>query len=230
MLASLDGGARGEGWAAPPGPRQPRSAPAPLAAYHARMTDDANRWLQTRAVEGDAYDATYERRAAAGENVHGEADFIESLHPGSVLDAGCGTGRVGRELARRGLDVTGVDIDPQMLATARRKAPAVQWELADLASVALGRAFDAIVMAGNVMIFLAPGSEAAVVKNMARHLGEGGLLVAGFQVQPGRLSLARYDEIAAAAGLALSERWSTWDRGAWDAASDYAVSVHRKGP
>lgn len=193
------------------------------------MTGDAsNRWLRTRAVSGDAYDATYERRAAAGENVHGEADFIERFAPASVLDAGCGTGRIGRELARRGLDVAGVDIDPEMLATARRKAPGVDWRLADLATVDLGRSFDAIVMAGNVMIFLAPGTESAVVATMARHLRPAGLLIAGFQITPGRLTTERYDEIAGLAGLALAERWSTWDRDVWGAASEYAVSVHKK--
>ena len=195
------------------------------------MTPDAsNRWLQERSASGDAYDATYERRAAAGENVHGEADFVERFTPGSVLDAGCGTGRVGRELARRGLDVVGVDLDPEMLATARRKAPAVDWRLADLATVDLGRTFDVAVMAGNVMIFLAPGTEGAVVENMARHLRPGGLLIAGFQLQPGRLSLAEYDAFADRAGLSLAERWSTWDREPWDAGGGYAVSVHRKAP
>ena len=193
------------------------------------MTGDAsNRWLRTRAVSGDAYDATYERRAAAGENVHGEADFIERFAPASVLDAGCGTGRIGRELARRGLDVAGVDIDPEMLATARRKAPGVDWRLADLATVDLGRSFDAIVMAGNVMIFLAPGTESAVVATMARHLRPEGLLIAGFQITPGRLTIQRYDEIAGLAGLAFAERWSTWDRDVWGAESEYAVSVHKK--
>lgn len=193
------------------------------------MTGDAsNRWLRTRAVSGDAYDATYERRAAAGEDVHGEADFIERSAPASVLDAGCGTGRIGRELARRGLDVAGVDIDPEMLATARRKAPGVDWRLADLATVDLGRSFDAIVMAGNVMIFLTPGTESAVVATMARHLRPEGLLIAGFQIMPGRLTIRRYDEIAGLAGLALAERWSTWDRDVWGAASEYAVSVHKK--
>ena len=192
------------------------------------MTLEPNRWLQTRSVSGDAYDATYERRTAAGENVHGEADFIESLGPTSVLDAGCGTGRVGRELARRGVDVEGVDIDPEMLATARRKAPEIDWHVADLATVDLHRSYDAIVMAGNVMIFLAPGSERAVVENLARHLREGGLVVAGFQIQAGRLSVQRYDEIATAAGLRLVERWSTWNRDAWNLNNDYAVSVHRK--
>jgi SAM-dependent methyltransferase len=195
------------------------------------MTPDAsNRWLQERSASGDAYDATYERRAAAGENVHGEADFVERFAPASVLDAGCGTGRVGRELARRGIDVVGVDLDAEMLATARRKSPDVDWRLADLASVDLARTFEAIVMAGNVMIFLAAGSEAAVVANMARHLQPGGLLIAGFQLMPGRLTLERYDEIAELAGLALSERWSTWNRDAWDEGDSYAVSVHQRQP
>jgi SAM-dependent methyltransferase len=192
------------------------------------MSETPNRWLQTRTRSGDDYDATYERRAAAGENVHGEADFVQSFAPASVLDAGCGTGRVGRELAHRGLDVAGVDIDADMLATARRKAPDVAWHLADLSEIDLDRTFDAVVMAGNVMIFLAPGAEAAVVANMARHLNDGGVLIAGFQLQPGRLQIARYDEMAAAAGLTLAERWATWGRAPWDAASDYAVSVHRK--
>jgi SAM-dependent methyltransferase len=187
----------------------------------------SNRWLQNRSVSGEVYDATYERRAAAGENVHGEADFVERFAPASVLDAGCGTGRVGRELARRGLDVVGVDLDPEMLATARRKAPGVDWRLADLMTVDLARSFDAVVMAGNVMIFLAPGSEPAVVANMARHLKPGGLLIAGFQIMPGQLTVERYEEIAGLAGLTLAERWSTWDRDAWDANNDYAVSVHR---
>jgi SAM-dependent methyltransferase len=194
------------------------------------LTDASNRWLQARTVSGDAYDATYERRAAAGEDVHGEAEFVQRFAPTSVLDAGCGTGRVGRELARRGLDIVGVDIDPEMLDTARRKAPGVDWHLADLVTVDLSRSFDVIVMAGNVMIFLKPGTESVVVANMARHLQPDGLLIAGFQIMPDRLTVQRYDEIAANAGLALAERWSTWDRDAWDTGNDYAVSVHRRAP
>jgi SAM-dependent methyltransferase len=191
-------------------------------------TQEPNRWLQERRTSGDAYDSTYERRAAAGENVHGEADFVQRFAPASVLDAGCGTGRVGRELARRGMDVTGVDLDPNMLETARNKAPDVRWELADLRDVDLARTFDAIVMAGNVMIFLAPQTEADVVTNMARHLAPGGVLIAGFQLMPGRLALDRYDECASNAGLALAERWATWDCDPWVSGGDYAVSVHRK--
>ena len=193
------------------------------------MLDEENRWLMERGGCGDAYDAIYQQRAAAGEDVHGEADFVAALGGHSVLDAGCGTGRVGRELARRGLDVAGVDIDAQMLATAMRAAPAVPWLAADLASVNLQRTFDVVVMAGNVMIYLAPGSEGAVIANMARHLAPGGWLVAGFQLQAGCLSLQHYDAIASAAGLQLAQRWATWDRVPWRAGGDYAVSVHRSG-
>ncbi len=187
-----------------------------------------NPWLTSRTRSGDDYDATYERRAASGEDVHGEADFVELFAPKSVLDAGCGTGRVGRELARRGIDVVGVDLDDEMLATARRKSPDVDWRLADLEDVDLGRTFDAIVMAGNVMIFLTPGTEATVVTNMARHLNADGMLIAGFQFQWDGLTVERYDEMAVAAGLTLAERWSTWERDAWAPGGGYAVSVHRK--
>src|SRR2546429_694499 len=101
---------------------------------------------------GDEYQARFDALAAAGEDVHGEASFVETLlGPGrglSVLDAGCGTGRVAVELAHRGFAVTGTDRDPEMLATARRVAPDIDWIEADLASLDLGRTFDAIVMAG----------------------------------------------------------------------------------
>lgn len=183
-----------------------------------------------RRLAGDAYDAPYEQRAAAGENVHGEADFVQSLGPDvrSVLDAGCGTGRMGRELARRGYAVVGVDLDPTMLATARRKAPKITWHLADLAEIDLGHSFDAVVAAGNVMIFLTPGSQAAVLRNLARHLRPGGLLVAGFQLTTERMDLPTYDRLAVDAGLTLVERYATWDRVPWHEGGDYAVSVHRR--
>jgi SAM-dependent methyltransferase len=196
-----------------------------------------NRWLSEAKGRSGTYDQRWEELAAAGKNVHGEADFVERLGPSgppsgvagprSVLDAGCGTGRVAVELARRGLDVTGVDVDPSMLDVARSKAPGVPWILADLAEVDVGRTFDVVLLAGNVMIFLAPGTEAPVVANLARHLEPAGALVAGFSLEPGRLALADYDAFAEAVGLVLAERWATWDRQPFQG-GDYAVSVHRR--
>jgi SAM-dependent methyltransferase len=189
--------------------------------------DAGNRWLAEAGGRSRTYDKRWQELAAAGHAVHGEADLVEGLGPRSVLDAGCGTGRVAIELARRGIEVVGVDVDPSMLDVARGKAPDLAWVLGDLAAVDLGRTFDVVVLAGNVMIFLAPGTEAAVVAGLARHLSPGGALVAGFSLDSGRLDLAAYDRHAAAAGLAVQTRWSTWEREPFSG-GDYAVSVHRR--
>ena len=185
----------------------------------------ANRWLAEAAGRAPSYDQRWEQLAAEGHSIHGEADLVAALGPRSVLDAGCGTGRVAIELARRGIEVCGVDVDPSMLQQARTKAPQLKWVLGDLATVRLGRRFDVAVLAGNVMIFLQPGQEGAVLANMREHLRPGGSLVAGFSLEPGRLDLAAYDALCEAAGLALSERWATWEREPFRG-GDYAVSVH----
>ena len=194
------------------------------------MTDERppSRWFREGVPRGDDYDRRFEQLEAAGHDVHGEADFVASLAVRSVLDAGCGTGRVAIELGRRGFDVVGIDADPAMLDVARRKGPQLSWVQADLLDVDVGRSFDAVVLAGNVMIFVAPGTEGPVLSNMARHLESGGLLVAGFSTDAG-LDLPSYDRLAAAVGLELVERWGTWQRGAEAPGSHYAVSVHRLG-
>ena len=97
-----------------------------------------------------------------------------------MLDAGCGTGRVGIRLAELGYDVTGVDLDESMLAVARERAPQLRWLVGDLATVDLGEAFDLVLMAGNIVPLVAEGSEPAVVARMAAHVAAGGHLVAGF--------------------------------------------------
>ncbi len=195
-----------------------------------------SRWADEAGGRSATYDERWEAMAAEGLDVHGEAGLVCRLapRPATVLDAGCGTGRVALELACRGHDVTGVDLDASMLAVARAKSPAPPapspaWVHADLVGVDLGRTFEVVVAAGNVMIFLAPGTEAAVVANLARHLAPGGVLVAGFQLEADRLGLAAYDEAATAAGLDLAQRLATWE-GAPYRGGAYAVSVHRRPP
>ena len=165
--------------------------------------------------------------------MHGEADFVSAFAPAAVLDAGCGTGRVAIELARRGVATVGVDRDPDMLATARRKAPDLTWVEHDLSTLDLSAAdgpstFDLVVAAGNVMIFLAAGTEAATVARLAAHLADGGVLVAGFSLSHAAYGLDRYDADCDAAGLGVDARYATWDRDPWVPGGEYAVSVHRR--
>jgi SAM-dependent methyltransferase len=192
------------------------------------------RWSGSDAPRGTSYDERFERLAAAGHDVHGEASFVAGYGPGTVLDAGCGTGRVAVELARRGIRTVGVDLDPSMLEQARAKTTDVRWVLGDLADLQVERRngepmrFHVVVAAGNVMIFLQPGTERRVVERLAAHLVPGGLLIAGFQLVAGRYGLDAYDAHCAVAGLEPFERFSTWARDPWLGEGGYAVSVHRR--
>lgn len=177
--------------------------------------------------DGEDYQSRFDELAASGVDVHGEAAFVESLRPSSVLDAGCGSGRVAVELAQRGIDVVGVDVNESMLGAARRRAPEVTWIEADLAELELGRSFDVVLMAGNVMLFVGAGREARVIERLSAHLRGGGLLVAGFQLDRG-FGLTSYDSAAESAGLVLAERYATWEAAPWSPSCDYAVSVHRR--
>jgi SAM-dependent methyltransferase len=192
------------------------------------MSDPRTRWGRESRADATAYDAQWERMAARGVDPHGEVAFLSAYEPTSVLDAGCGTGRVAIELAKRGVDVVGVDLDDGLLDAARDKAPHVPWHLADLTTVDLGRTFDIVVLAGNVMIFVAPGTEPVVLANLRAHLAPGGRLVAGFQVQADRLPLATFDAHAEQCGLVLTERFATWTREPYTG-GNYAVSVLSSG-
>jgi 2-polyprenyl-3-methyl-5-hydroxy-6-metoxy-1,4-benzoquinol methylase len=181
--------------------------------------------------DGRAYQARFDALAEKGADVHGEASLVRSLGPSSVLDAGCGTGRVAIELARHGVGVVGVDLDASMIVEARRRAPELEWVEGDLAALALGRQFDVVVMAGNVPLFCPQAKRSALVKACAAHVAPGGALVAGFELGRG-YGLDDYDSACLATGLVLADRWATWDRQPFQGAefhkgSEYAVSVHR---
>jgi SAM-dependent methyltransferase len=69
----------------------------------------------------------------------------------SVLDVGCGTGRLLARARERGHDglLCGLDPAAAMLVQARRRAPGLEWVLGDLRSHRLRGAFDLVVMTGD---------------------------------------------------------------------------------
>jgi SAM-dependent methyltransferase len=198
------------------------------------------RWSQIGAATGEEYAERLAARAREGGDPHGEATFCTSrLSSGArVLDAGCGTGRVAVRLDELGFSVVGVDVDESMLAVARRVAPHLAWRRADLDGLAAGdldgvTGFDLVVMAGNVVPLLAPGTVRSAVSSLVALLRPGGLLVAGFGLDPAHLPagcpvtpLSEYDEACGAVGLSLRERFSTWEGAPFEPSSEYAVSVH----
>lgn len=172
--------------------------------------------------------------AAQGADLDGEARLVDAMvRRGShVLDAGCGQGRVGAALHARGHRVVGVDADPVLVAAAREGHSGPTWVVADLAELDLpahgvGEPFDAAVMAGNVLAFVAPGSETDVLRRIAAHLAPDAFLLVGFGADRG-YAVEDFDVHLRDAGFNLEHRFATWDLRPWTPDSDFAVSVLRR--
>jgi SAM-dependent methyltransferase len=99
---------------------------------------------------------------------------------GPVLELGCGTGIVTIPLAERGVDVTGLDVAPQMIERAKFKAghAPVRWVVADARSFSLGKQFALIYTAGAVFqhLLTRPDQEAMLAR-VREHLLPGGHFV-----------------------------------------------------
>ena len=199
------------------------------------------RWQQlTGGTGGEDYAARFAALAAGGQDMHGEATFVASLvgPDARVLDAGCGTGRVAIRLSELGYHCVGVDVDESMLAIARREQPDVPWVSGDVAAlrgdVTERAPYDVVVLAGNVVPLLEPGTLETTMTGLAGVLAPGGLLVAGFGLDlrhlPGGCPvtpLADYATAAAAAGLTAVARFSTWQGAPYHENEGYVVDVHR---
>jgi len=197
------------------------------------MTDDptagSTQWAQWRkAVDLDEYEARWDRMAEQGENPHGEVDFVMQFEPKTALDAGCGFGRVGIELTARGVDVVGVDLDPDLLERAKRRAPELDWRLADLATMDIGRKFDVVVVAGNVIGFVDATDRADAVQNCARHVAPGGWLIMGNQLKSSWPTIAELDEWCASEGLVPAGHKAGWEGENLADAPDYVVTLHQR--
>ena len=192
--------------------------------------------LWTRTVEQNPghsawYIERFKAMAAAGRDLHGEARTIDAMvsRGARILDAGCGPGRVGGELAARGHQVVGVDVDPVLIAEATAVFPGSTWLVQDLAELDLAAAgvapgFDAIVAAGNVMTFLAPSTRELVLRNLGEALADDGRLVVGFGVGRGYTGEEFFRD-AERAGLVLQVSLATWDLRPWTPESDFLVAI-----
>jgi SAM-dependent methyltransferase len=100
--------------------------------------------------------------------------------PGPILDLGCGTGRVSAHLARRGHEVTGIDIDPALVGALNARAvPLVSAVVADARDFSLAGAFGLILAPMQLMqLFADSGERAGCMRSVARHLTPGGLFAA----------------------------------------------------
>ncbi|BBY43868.1 class I SAM-dependent methyltransferase [Mycolicibacterium celeriflavum] len=179
------------------------------------------------------YIERFRAMARAGEDLAGEARFVDAMAPRAahILDAGCGPGRLGGYLASAGHRVVGVDVDPALIEAAEQDYPGPRWLVGDLAELDLpargiAEPFDVILSAGNVMTFLAPSTRVQVLARLRDHLRDGGRAVIGFGA--GRdYPFAEFFDDAAAAGLAPDLLLSTWDLRPFTDDADFLVAVLR---
>ena len=192
---------------------------------------EENGWLRKLAADpghSQWYIQRFRTMAARGEDLAGEARLIDAMVPrrARILDAGCGTGRVGGHLAAAGHDVVGVDLDPALIAVAVADHPGARWQVGDLSELDLPERFDAVVCAGNVMTFVAPSTRVEILRRLGAHLAPGGRVAVGFGAGRG-YAYAEFLADVATAGLTPDLLLSTWDLRPFHDDADFLVALLR---
>lgn len=177
------------------------------------------------------YVQRFRTMAEAGKDLAGEARLIDAMaqRRSRILDAGCGTGRTGAELAARGHEVVGVDVDPVLIEAAKEDHPGPVWLTQDLAELDLAAAgeskpFDLVVSAGNVIAFLADSTRQQVLANLRDVLAEDGRIVVGFGAGRG-YEFTDFLADADAVGLKAQHLFESWELHPWNNDSGFLVAV-----
>jgi SAM-dependent methyltransferase len=147
------------------------------------------------------YDAVY-----AWKDYRSEVDRLDRVirerNPSArtLLDVACGTGKH-LELLRHRFRVEGLDLDPEMLAIARRRlGPDVPLHSGDLVGFDLGREFDVVTCLFSSIAYARTADRlGAAIGSMARHVAPNGLLIvepffSPDQWEPGHLDSTVVDE------------------------------------
>ena len=101
---------------------------------------------------------------------------------GAAIDAGCGPGHWTDFLARRGLDMRGVDLTPAFVEHARRRYPELRFATGSVDALDASDASLGGVLAWYSLIHHAPDAIGSALDEIARVLRPGGLLLIGFFV------------------------------------------------
>ncbi len=111
-------------------------------------------------------------------------DYLEdlfrrhSIQPRTILDVACGTGNVSEILAGRGYEVVGADIAPGMIEVAKKKTGGVEYHLADMAELDLGRTFDLAISLFDSLNYITDVDHVArAIRRVGEHVKDGGYFI-----------------------------------------------------
>ena len=194
------------------------------------------RWEQAGPEAARGFGRKFAELVASGQDVDGEARLADTLLPrgGRVLDVGAGMGRVTAALTARGHTVVGLEPDLALVEQARSTYPGIDVLHSDVLGLdddLLGERpaeFDLVVVVGNVMVFLAEGTERQVLSLLRSRLAPGGRVLLGFHLvgAPAHARTYPAEEFAAdveACGLRVDARFGSYEL--HPANEEYAVWV-----
>jgi trans-aconitate methyltransferase len=118
-----------------------------------------------------------EKHAFVWEKARGLVDLLAPQLGERILDLGCGTAQLTSEIVARGAEVVGVDRSAEMIEEARKKFPALRFEVCDARELRFQEEFDAVF--SNAVLHWIPDAEPVIV-GIARALKPGGRFVAEF--------------------------------------------------
>jgi ubiquinone/menaquinone biosynthesis C-methylase UbiE len=145
------------------------------------------------------YDEIYN---SMGKNYAAEADRIHELIQEykqsdgmTLLDVACGTGTHMRVLCDR-YDVTGVDINSEMLKVARKKNPGLRFLQGDMRDIDVNRRFDVVTCLFSAIGYMRTKADLQkAVKSMSRHLLPGGVVLVEPWFTPEQWNVGRVSTI-----------------------------------
>jgi ubiquinone/menaquinone biosynthesis C-methylase UbiE len=110
-------------------------------------------------------------------------EFARRVGPGGVvLDLGCGPGRVTRFLHDQGLDVTGLDLSPEMIAAARTRFPELRFEVASMFALPYSDGSINGLAAMYSIIHIPRADQPALFRELHRVLAPGGWLLLAYHL------------------------------------------------
>ena len=138
-------------------------------------------------------------------------DLVGLLDPQSgerILDLGCGTGHLTKQIADAGATVLGMDSDPAMVQQAQANYPGIGFEVKDAADFSYPEPFDAVFSSAVLHWVNQP---AWVATNVYKALKPGGRFVAEFGARDNvRAILGAVAEVLRKQGWHRSEPWTPW--------------------
>jgi SAM-dependent methyltransferase len=149
----------------------------------------------------------------------GEPEIVHAAVPAgaSILELGCGTGRLLRPLAALGHPVLGADDSADMLA----HIPDLPTVRSSIETLRLDRTFDVVMLASN-LINADPATRQEFLATVSSHLGDDGVAV--FQQEPpSRFQAQELRERVTPGGVRMILRTASWEPPRLSATIEYQV-------